>query len=323
MPTLAVTDHVARIVTTISVYGALAMAALLLYLVVRRDQRERSRARDQEDMRQLTREVLAALSDPATARPIFDRAHPRARLTAIGHIGQLLRGGDRDQLVAFVEQQELLHRAAQRVASGSRRARVEAIRLLGSIGGPRALDVLRNALRDERHDEIRLEAATMLARLDGLPPPGTLIEQLRLTDAPITPLHRALFRTLAAHRADELIAIAQADLPPEVRALLIDALGWTEDYSALPILAEVARDANTAVRLAAIDAASRIGHPSAASWIIGLLADPEPTVRARAVRACQSLGIQRSLPQIIELRSDTSPWVRLRAQQAAQALAAV
>ncbi|MGN6818508.1 MAG: HEAT repeat domain-containing protein [Sphingomonas sp.] len=313
-------DHVARLAELISLYGALGMAGLLLFLVMRRDRRERGRARELARMRDLTREIMALIGDPSIARPTFDRAQPRARLAAIGNIGQLVRGDDRDRLISFVEEQHLLDRAMREVGRGSRRKRVEAIRLVGTIGGPRAVDTLRDALAKERDEDVRLETAITLARIDGLPPPDTLIAQLRLAEAPITPLHRALFRMLAARRPAELFAIVAADLPAPIRALVVDALGWTEDYAALDLLVDAARDPHPPVRVAAIDAASRIGHPKASRWIVDLLDDPEPTVRARAIRACQSLDLRAGLPAIARLRRDPSPWVRLRAQQAEQAL---
>lgn len=317
-----IADHVARIATLVSLYGALAMAAWLLLLVMRRDRRERRRAVEQDTMRNLTREIAAMLSDPSGALPAFERAQPNARLAAIGNIGQLVRGEDRAQLIAFVEEQNLLDRAIRQSDRGSRRKRVEAIRLLGKIGGPSALDALGRALREDDDADVRLEAAAMLANLDGLPPPDEFIVQLRLAETSITPLHRALFRALATHRPAELFAIARAQLPPPIRALVVDALGWTEDFAALEALAAAANDSHAPVRVAAIDSASRLGHPAAARWIIRLLDDPEPPVRARAIRACQSMGLRDGLPAIARLRQDPSPWVRLRAQQAEQALGA-
>ena len=322
MPRVPVADQVAQIATLVSLYGALAMAAILLLLVMRRDRRERARAAERETMRALTREILAMLSDRSGALPAFERAQPTARLNAIGNIGQLVRGEDRAQLIAFVEEQHLLDRAVRESGRGSRRKRVEAIRLLGKIGGPSALDALGRALREDDDADVRLEAATMLARLDGLPPPDEFIAQLGLAEKSITPLHRALFRTLAAHRPAELFTIANTDLPPPIRALVVDALGWTEDFAALELLAAAANDLHGPVRVAAIDSASRLGHPAAAGWIVRLLDDPEAPVRARAIRACQSMGLKAGLPAIARLRQDPSPWVRLRAQQAEQALGA-
>jgi len=313
-------DEAATIAALVSLYGALAMAALFLFLVMRRDRRERARTRELDRMRDLTREILALIDDPSIARPAFDRAQSRTRLAAIGSIGQLVRGDDRDRLISFVEEQHLLDRAMRETQRGSRRKRVEAIRLVGSIGGPRAVDTLRDALGKERDEDVRLETAITLARIGGLPPPDVLIAQLHLAEAPITLLHRVLFRMLAARQPAGLFVIAAAELPAPVRALIVDALGWTEDYAALDLLVEAARDPHPPVRVAAIDAASRIGHPNTSGWIIDLLDDPEPPVRARAIRACQSLGLQQSLPAIARLRRDPSPWVRLRAQQAEQAL---
>lgn len=319
---LPIADHVARVATLVSIDGALAMAAVLLFLVIRRDRRERARAVEQEQLRELTREIMGTLAEPASPRPAFERADQSTRLAAIGHLGQLVRGEDRERLTQLVEEQNLLGRAIRETSHGSRRKRVEAIRLLGSIGGRRALDALRAAVNDDQDDDVRLEAATMLARLDGLPSSEVLIDRLRLTATAITPLHRALFRMLAARRPAELFSLVGANLPSPVRALLIDALGWTEDYAALDLLAVAARDDHAPVRLAALDAASKLGHPGAAAWIIDLLNDPVPPVRSRAIRACQSMGLRRGLPAIADLRNDPSPWVRLRAQQAVQALEA-
>lgn len=322
MPEFPVADHVARIAILTSVYGALLMAAWLLFLVMRRDRKERASAMKAEVTRALTKEIMGAGQD-VTASPAFQRARPAEKLTAISRLVQLLRGEDRERLVALAEEQGLLEDAFRQARRSRPRQQIDALRLLGSIGGGQAIETLDLVLRDDPKLDTRLEAASLLARLDALPPPDDLIEHLDLRSARITPLHRTLFRLIAARHPAELFRLAEAtDLPPAVRALVIDALGWTEDFSALPLLAAAAVDPHAPVRLAALDSAARLGHPGSAHWILPLLHDPVPPVRARAIRACQLMRLNSSLPAIAELRQDPSPWVRLRAQQAQQVLGA-
>lgn len=320
MPGIAVADDVARIAILISVYGALAMAALLLFLVMRRDRKERAANMAAELTRALTREIMGAGENVASS-PAFRQARPAERLAAISHLVQLLRGQDRDRLVALTEEQGLLKDALRRARRSQPRQQIDALRLLGGIGGDQAVAALDAVLREDPRLDTRLEAASLLARLDALPQPDELIEHLALHSARITPLHRTLFRLIASRHPTELFALARSEeLPPAVRALVIDALGWTEDFSALPILAAAANDPHPPVRLAALDSATKLGHPSSARWIMPLLRDPVPPVRARAIRACQIMRLTDGLPAIAELRHDPSPWVRLRAQQAQQVL---
>lgn len=320
MPGIAVANDVARIAILISIYGALAMAALLLFLVMRRDLKERRSKMAAELTRALTREMMGA-GENIAASPAFRQARPAERLAAIGHLVQLLRGEDRDRLVALAEVQGLLEDALRHARRPRPRQQIDALRLLGSIGGGQAVAALDNVLREDPRLETRLEAASLLARLDALPQPDELIHHLALRSTRITPLHRTLFRLIASSHPAELFALARSeDLPPAVRALVIDALGWTEDFSALPLLAAAAKDPHPPVRLAALDSATKLGHPGSANWIMPLLKDPVPPVRARAIRACQIMRLTDGLPAIAELRHDPSPWVRLRAQQAQQVL---
>lgn len=322
MSGIPIAQDVARIVIFSSFYGALAMAALLLFLVMRRDRQERANLAAAELVRTLTRELMsgAEVTAPGSA---FSQARPAEKLAAISHLVQLLRGEEKDRLVVLAQDEGLLEGALRRARGSKPRQQIDALRLLGTVGGPQAVDMLGAVLREDRNLDTRLEAAALLAGLNALPDPEELIDHLRLREARITPLHRTLFRLLAASHPVELFALARsADLPAAVRALVIDALGWTEDYSALPLLAAAATDTHAPVRLAALDSAMRLGHPGSARWILPMLDDPVPPVRARAIRACQLMRIKEGLPAIHALRGDPSPWVRLRAQQAEQVMQA-
>lgn len=315
-----IADHIARLAIFVSLWGALAMALLLLVLVMRRDRKERSRAAAEATSRSLTREIMAALPGEAQPGEAYQRASTEQRLAAVAHLGRLLRGEDRLRLTSFVERHNLI----DRVLAGTQRRRVarrvDAVRALGGVGGWQATDALDRMLRHDKALPVRLEAAAMLARLESLPRADVLVEALALESVPVTPLHHALFRALAPYRAEELLALAQHDLPPGLRALIVDALGWTEDYSTLEALAAAAQAAEPEVRLAALAAATRLNHPAAAKWIVPMLDDPEQNVRATAARTAAAMGLRAALPQLERLRGDPSRWVRLRAGEAVAAL---
>ncbi|WP_232307542.1 MULTISPECIES: HEAT repeat domain-containing protein [Sphingobium] len=317
---MPISDHVAQIAIFVSFYGALGMAALLLFLVIRRDRAERGEAQRAALIKALIREIMGGGED-ALASPAFRRARTADKLAAIGRMIQLLRGEDRNRLIALVERDGLLKKALRRTHSSRRRAQVDAMRMLGSIGGTQAVEALMAVLHEDPHIDTRLEAASLLAQLDALPAPESLIADLSLHEARITPLHRTLFRLIAVSHPVELLALGHSrQLQPAVRALVIDALGWTENFAALPLLAAAAVDPHPPVRLAALDSATRLGHPGSAGWIIRLLDDPEHPVRSRAIRACQIMKLSAAVPLLAAMRNDPSPWVRLRAQQAVQML---
>lgn len=318
---MPIPDHVAQITILISFYGALGMAALLLFLVIRRDRTERADGRRNAMIKALTREVMGGSGEDILAAPAFRKARPADKLAVIGRMIQLLRGDERERLIALAENHGLLKNALRRAHGARRRQQVDAMRVLGSIGGAQAVETLLGLLHDDPQIDIRLEAASLLAQLDALPAPEQLIEALSLYEMRITPLHRSLFRLIAVSHPGELLMLAQSrHLPPAVRALVIDALGWTENFSALPLLASASTDAHPPVRLAALDSATRLGHPGSAGWIMRMLDDPVPPVRSRAIRACQILQLTAALPLLAKMLKDPSPWVRLRAQQAVQVL---
>lgn len=316
----AIADQLARVAILVSLYGALGMAAFLLFLVMRRDRKERKLALSQTRARALLREIMATLDHDGATGPIFASATDEERQTAIAHLGQLVRGEDRERLTRFVETNHLVEKIARQARRGRTARRVDALRLLGSVGGGDAIETLRTIVRHDRDPAMQLEAAAMLAGLSALPAPEVLIGALNLETATITRLHRALFRSLAPAHSADLLRLTKRSLPAGLRALIIDALGWTGDYSGLPALAEAAKDPDPDVRCAALRAARRIDHPASASWVLTLLDDSNETVRAQAVLSCARMSLKRAVPQLDVMRADRSAWVRLRVSEALQTL---
>ncbi|MCW6533709.1 HEAT repeat domain-containing protein [Sphingomonas lycopersici] len=317
-PTIA--DHAARVAIVISSVGALVMAVALTFLIIRRDRKERRLATAQATMRALTREIMASLPGGETGE-IFAHASDSDRLAAIAHLGQLVRGEDRARLTEFVEENHLLDRIAADARQGSDARRVDAMRQLGVIGGPRAVETLLAILNEDPHLSVRLEAAAMLAPLGALPSPRRLIAALGLEHNLVTRLHRAFFRALAPVHAAELLSLLREDRPPLLRALIVDALGWTEDRAALAALERAADDIDPEVRCAALRAAHQINDPATIPWVMRLLRDASDAVRSNAVRAAAHVAPRQSLPQLETMRGDPSAWVRIRVAEALGPLA--
>ncbi|HVJ01506.1 MAG TPA: HEAT repeat domain-containing protein, partial [Sphingomonas sp.] len=311
LPSIA--DHVARLAILASMWGTLAMALLLLILVMRRDRKERNRAAAEANSRSLTREIMAALPGTEPTGDAYREASPEQRLAAVSHLSRLVRGEDRARLTAFVDRHDLVDKVLAKTRRRRTARRVDAVRALGGVGGAQAVAALQDMLRNDRALPVRLEAAAMLARLEALPPASVLLDALALEEVAITPLHHALFRALAPHRADELLGLARRRFPPALQALIVDALGWTDDYSTLGAIEGASRSPEAEVRLAALAAGTKLNHPAAVKWIMPLLSDPEQGVRAQAVRACATMGLRTALPAIDAKREDPSRWVRLRA----------
>jgi len=168
---------------------------------------------------------------------------------------------------------------------------------------------------------VRLEAAFALASLKALPPPRELIRLLGMLERKPNRLDAALLRSTAEHYADHLLWLLGEPLPEASRALIIDALGWSDNLGVLPTLERAARSASSELRSAALRAAARLGHPACALWVLRLLSDPIPFVRIQAVNCCAALQLYNAVPQLNRMLDDQDLWVRVRAEEALEKLA--
>lgn len=312
----------AWLITLGSLAFALVMVIALGVLIARRWVAEREASARATRALAVSRDLLGAISGGGeTNLPAFNAARPGERLLALSHLVQLLRGGDRDRLLALAEQRGLFGPALVQLRRGAAARRIDAMRVLEQFGSQACIAGLQAALERDQNDEVRLEAAATLARLGQLPAIAETIRLLNLDRAPRTRIHTALFRSLAQR---DMTALAQlAGDPPYagLRAELVDALGWSGDFAILPVLAGHAEDPNAEVRAAALRAARRLGHPDAGRWAARLLDDFSEHVRIQAARTCGTLGAREAGPRLRKLADDPSWWVRTRAADALNLLA--
>lgn len=300
---------------------AAAMAIILGLLILRRLRAERSQSERAEVERRVTRSYLRRINN-LSAPNDTSKSYRAARLDAVSHLSQLVRGSERDRLLSLIEADGLLDAVIASATRGSFKRRMTAVHLLEQFGGDRCVETLTDVMASETTGEVRITAAAALARLGRLPPPFQTISFLEMQGKTPNLLHLTLFRSLAVDHADVLREIAQQNTSPAFRSLLIEALGWCKDADMLPALAAWSKSPHVAERCATLKAAAHIGHPAVAPWVHALLADADPDVRALAIETASSLGLRKSLPAIRAMMSDPSRWVRVHAQKASLGFAA-
>ena len=301
-------------VAALSFALALAAAGLMFWLIVRRRQLESTADRERAGVLAASREMMAALSGRAIV--LGDELARDARLGALSQLLRLVRGDDRERLLALAERNGLFDAGLAGLTHRRAARRAEAIRELEYFASAACLAGLARCLAEDGSPRVRLEAAAALARLDALPPVDQLLSSLGLPERRVTRVHAALLRGLAPRDAAAIALLAdREDLAP-LRPLLVETLGWTEDFAMMRRLAAHAGNPEPEVRSAAVRAARHLKHPGAGAWIVPLLEDPAAPVRLQAAQACGELGLKRAIPALERLAADPDWWVRTRARAA-------
>jgi HEAT repeat protein len=161
-----------------------------------------------------------------------------------------------------------------------------ALSLLGTSSEPRAMDILFDGLRAQRHS-----ASRIAMHIEGSPQP--IAGRLKASLADRDPVVRLWCATLLARYPEEAI---EQDL-----AALTD-------------------DADPRVRKAAIQTLGKVGDLVAADRALHLLNDPFAYVRAHAARALGELGRTDLADRVAPLLGDSDWWVRLAARESLEAM---
>ena len=309
------TYQIAVMVAAISLAFAVAMASAMTALLIRRRRHESKSAVRTEQKLAASRALMRALAG-GQEEPLDEELAPGAWRAAVSHLLRLVRGEDRARLLLLAERRGLFADAIAALDTPRPARRIDAMRLLEQYGSPECIAGLDRCLRSDPVLAVRLEAAAALARLGALPPVHEMIEALELDAHPVTPLHAALFRSLAERDSEELVKLAASSRHGSLRALLVEAMGWTKDLTMVSRLAQHAGDPDAEVRCAAIRAARHLAHPAAGQWILPLLEDPSEGVRVQAAQACGQLGLKDGIAALERLATEPAWWVRARARAA-------
>jgi len=246
-----------------------------------------------------------------------DEINARERLMMIGMIeslARLIRGEEITRLIALLRHLGAVDAAIKRLSVGGVQEREKTAEMLGNFMDSDAVAALTRAL-DDRAPRVRLAAAMALIRCGAAPSLRRMITALAGSGLRTRRL-RALFRDLVAADPAEAVAAALERQETEVQVLILDALGGTGDYGALPALRVAVRDSDLDVRAAAFRSLSRLAHPSAEECVLEGLFDSEWPVRAQAALCAGKIGLVSTIPSLVHLLGDEQWWVRFRAAEA-------
>lgn len=183
--------------------------------------------------------------------------------------------------------------------------RAEAIRALGEIGDPRAVDGLVTVLRENIREELRGPAATALGRLGG---PSARDALLGALGSEPTLLVRADIVTALGAFADPAVVDALAGLlaDPSARGLhgrAIRSLGNTGSRRATPaLLAALAAPGSDRTRALVVEALGRIADPAARTSLESLFnTTGDPGLKVRITVALGAIQDGSAVPKLIAL----------------------
>jgi HEAT repeat protein len=305
---------------------ALTLMALALAwmssLIVRRLINERNAARLAADRQTVTEGLSGLLRErPGSAdklRPYIGRARLMAE-TLLEFQG-LIRGSDQDRVLGALRDLGLVEVFADRLARGSRTGRLAVLEALAALGGDEARAAMRGAIRSSR-PEVRMVAVKALADAGYAPSIGRLLDYAVSEELAPSKLYAELVRQVTTAAPEATVqALARPDLTPVLRALLLDALGLSGDYSVLTPLILATRDGHREVRTAAVRALGRLQHPAGEAAIGMAMQDEHWVVRSMAAEAAGIAGFSRLAGGLDHLLGDPEWWVRFRAGEALVAM---
>jgi HEAT repeat protein len=278
-----------------------------------------SRASDRSTDRKLIIQALSGLlrgqTEAADALSPFVRK-PEVLAEAILDFQGLIRGVDQERAMGALRSLGLIQALEERIVHGSRDERLTSVEALAALGGDEVKAALRRAIRS-KDPNVRMAAIKGLADAGAPPTPSRLLDYVGAGELTPSRVYAEVMRqAVASSPADGLLALRRQDLSPLMRAVLLDALGRSGAYQAVPALAAAAADADPDVRTAAVRGLGRLQHPSAADTLAGALADPAWPVRSAGAEAIGAAGLVRLAPAIAALLDDPEWWVRFRAGDA-------
>ncbi len=261
-------------------------------------------------------QALGLLADSRAVEPLItalqDRNHSvrRAAAEALGHLG-FPQAREPLARVLYDEDTQVRTEAAYALTSNgwqpgeqakiallvetleavlqdkNRQARAKAVRALGTIGNPRAMDALFLALQD-KDAFVWYEAATALTFYGAmaLSPLLTLLHEETSTWAAAT----CALGKIGDPRAVEPLLTVLRNGDQRTRVSAIEALGEIRDQRAIEALLPLLQDEDPRVRRITVEALGNIGDPHLIEPLRSLLQDPIFSTRQRCAHILAKLG---------------------------------
>lgn len=297
---------------------ALSGLALLIMvaLIIARLISQRRTARSESQRRALIPILLGNADD----RQLVEAA--RQSKDVLGPLAidliQLVRGDERDRFVATASKVGVPEDLRRRLTKGPVRERIRAAEVIGEFPDEFSTAALEAAL-DDRNSAVRLAAALALASSGRAPAAKRLVAMLGLGRGERSMLIVALFEEIARQRPHELRELIEDRVsPPLVKAAAIEALTASGDYSLVPMVTQLALEAdpNGEELPRYLRALGDFHHPAALPAIEKWLDAPTWWVRSAAAEAAGRIHLDELVPALSRMLDDPDWWVRFRAGEA-------
>lgn len=280
-----------------------------------RDARERVLA---QERRTVTGALLGMLSSEASAAerlaPFLQRSQLMAE--AIMELQGLIRGADQERVWAQLCAMGLPRILQQRLQRGTRDGRLVCLEALAALNNEEARAALWAATRQSDPQVRHLAFQALAAGDTPIPLELVLAETGRQRTRPSRLLTEVVRHAVTGDSARALAMLEDRNLAASDVALIIDSLGWTGDYSLIPVISAYAAHQEPDVRTAAIGSLGRLQHPMAEPALAAALNDPAWAVRAAAAEASGLANLGSLCEPLGQLLSDSEWWVRFRAGDA-------
>lgn len=285
--------HTAILVLCASVPLWLLLSLTTVVGRLRYDRRQRMGAKTPSP-RQVERLVERALRTPRTEWGEWRRISAMGRLTRMGH-------------------PTTLHVLYHALRGEDDKAAAAAVRFLGTLGDPWAIELLVAALQAGRVPRSRV--ASQLERL--YPEAGfLLLPLLRDPDPAVRFWGATLVGPYPTLGTTDLILLTRDD-DPNVRAAAVEALGRRSGEAAAAATVELLRDPAWFVRVHAARAAGHVAGAAAAPELARLLADERWWVRTAAKDALEVIG-RDAVPALVPVLTGPDRFARNGAAEVLQ-----
>ena len=300
--------------------ASLVLAALSLLiitgLIIGRSLSAYVTRRREAERRRVVPLLLGHTGSPRQAAPPVGASRNLLTEVAIELI-LLVRGEDRERLVAVATALGVPDRLRHKLDSGSPRVRLAAAEALAHFPDEKSIERLRLALED-RNPDVRIAAALSLADVGRPPPAADLVYKLGIGTSENSRLAVSLFRDVAERRPDELKPLlVDEKIPAGAKAAIIDSLSASADYTLVPMIVSLAIEEQDPRHLTRyFRALGKFGHPAGEPAIKRGLQSRHWEVRAAAAQAAGRIGLAFLAPNLRQLLGDHEWWVRFRAGEA-------
>jgi len=303
------------VVALVLIAGALTWMSALIVARLFKEAGAADRASERRIIIQALSGLLRGQTEAADDLGRFVR-RPEVLAEAILDFQGMIRGADQDRAMAALKRLGLVAALEKRATRGSRDERLTSVEALAALGGEEAKAALRRAI-GSKDPNVRMAAVKGLAAVGAPPSASRLLDYAGSGELTPSRVYAELMRqAVAARPADGLLALERQGLTSLMRALLLDALGRSGAYEAVPALSAAASDPDLDVRTAAVRGLGRLQHPAAAAPLTAALTDVAWTVRSAAAEAVGAAGLAKLAAPVAALLDDPEWWVRFRAGDA-------